>query len=171
MDLPFRLRMKDSLLPILREAYNAQTAIIIPGSGTFAMEAVARQFAMDAPTIICRNGLFSFRWSAILETARTKVAPKVLMAQASADSMTYEPCAIATVVQTIKADKPKVVFAPHVETATGIILSDDYLTALGQACREVDALFVLDCVASGAVWVDMKAKQVGGDGAGLTVSR
>jgi aspartate aminotransferase-like enzyme len=53
-----------------------------------------------------------------------------------------------------------VVFAPHVETASGMMLPDDYLRAVGAAAREVDALFVLDCIASGAIWVDMRTAGV-----------
>jgi len=52
------------------------------------------------------------------------------------------------------------VFAPHVETSAGLVLTDDYLRTIGAAAREVGALFVLDCIASGAVWVDMRATNV-----------
>ena len=58
-------------------------------------------------------------------------------------------------VATIRSQRPDLVFAPHVETASGVMLPDDYLRAVGDAVREVGGLFVLDCVASGTVWVDM----------------
>jgi len=175
MAMPFRQSMQNVLLPILREAYNAETAIIVPGSGTFAMyfspytkdeltarphrEAVARQFALNQKTVIVRNGLFSFRWSAILEMAGTTVPPTVLRAaplNAADPQSQWAPPAIATVVQTIREQRPRVVFVPHVETATGILLPEDYLAQIGQACRDADALFCLDCIASGALWTDMK---------------
>jgi aspartate aminotransferase-like enzyme len=52
------------------------------------------------------------------------------------------------------------VFAPHVETSAGIILPPEYLRAIGDAVESVDGLFVLDCIASGAMWVDMKASKI-----------
>jgi len=42
-----------------------------------------------------------------------------------------------------------------VETSAGMILPDDYLQAVAQALHEHDGLLVLDCIASGAAWVDM----------------
>ena len=63
-------------------------------------------------------------------------------------------------VAAIRAKKPDVVFAPHVETACGMILPDDYLRAVSAAVHEVGGLFVLDCIASGTVWVDMVATGV-----------
>jgi aspartate aminotransferase-like enzyme len=49
-----------------------------------------------------------------------------------------------------------VVFAPHVETSAGMILPDDYLRALSAAIHKVGGLLVLDCIASGAMWVNME---------------
>ena len=67
---------------------------------------------------------------------------------------------IDEVVAAIKEQRPQMVFAPHVETASGIMLPDDYIKAVGEAVEEVGGLFVLDCIASGAMWVDMKACHV-----------
>ncbi|WP_371322599.1 aminotransferase class V-fold PLP-dependent enzyme [Dechloromonas sp. ZY10] len=147
---------------ILKAVYNARSAIVVPGSGTFGMEAVARQFATDKKCLIIRNGWFSFRWSQILDTGRIPSATQVLKAHRIGDGAEapFAPPPLAEVVATIRREKPELVFAPHVETASGMILPDDYLLAVGQAVREVGGLFVLDCVASGTVWVDMAAKQV-----------
>ena len=147
---------------ILKAVYNARSAIVVPGSGTFGMEAVARQFATDKKCLIIRNGWFSFRWSQILDSGRIPAATQVLKARRiSADAEApFAPPPLAEVIETIHREKPDLVFAPHVETASGMILPDDYLQAVGQAVREVGGLFVLDCIASGTVWVDMAAKQV-----------
>ena len=147
---------------ILRSVYNGTTAIVVPGSGSFGMEAVARQFATDRKCLIIRNGWFSYRWSQILEMGRIASETIVLKAQRIGDERhaPFAPPAIDEVVAQIHAAKPDVVFAPHVETASGMILPPDYLRALGEAVRAVDGLFVLDCVASGAIWVDMVAHDV-----------
>lgn len=147
---------------ILKTVYRAHSALVVPGSGTFGMEAVARQFATDKKCLIIRNGWFSFRWSQILETGRIPAAIEVLKARRVGDGpeAPFAPPPIAEVVATIHREKPDLVFAPHVETASGMILPDDYLLAVGQAVREVGGLFVLDCIASGTVWVDMAASQV-----------
>ena len=72
----------------------------------------------------------------------------------------FAPAPIDEVVARIKAEQPAMVFAPHVETASGMILPDDYIRAVADATHEVGGLFVLDCIASGTLWVDMKATGV-----------
>ena len=147
---------------LLKHVYNAQAAIVVPGSGTFGMEAVARQFATDQKVLVIRNGWFSFRWTQIFEMGRIPHSVTVLKARqvGSGAQAPFAPCLIDEVVATIRAERPAVVFAPHVETASGMILPDSYLQAVGAAVREVGGLFVLDCVASGTIWVDMKANGV-----------
>jgi aspartate aminotransferase-like enzyme len=144
---------------LLKTVYNATSAVIVPGSGTFGMEAVARQFANQARVLIIRNGFFSYRWTEIFDMAKITDDVTVINGQASSDQYQtqYSPPPIQEVVDWIHTNRPAVVFAPHVETSAGIILPDDYLVQIGQACRAVDALFVLDCIASGAAWVDMSA--------------
>ena len=146
----------------LKRAYGATAVAVVPGGGTFAMEAVARQFANDRDCLVLRNGWFSFRWSQILDTGRIAKATTVLKARRQGDGpqAPFAPAPIDEVVAAIRRERPAVVFAPHVETASGIVLPDDYLRAIGAAAREVDALFVLDCIASGALWVDMRATGV-----------
>lgn len=146
----------------LQRVYNADTTIVVPGGGTFGMEAVARQFATNKKCLVVRNGFFSYRWSQIFEMGGIPSDEIVLKAKPEDDShqAAWRPAPVQDVVRTIREEKPEMVFAPHVETSAGIILPDDYLKAIGEAAREVGALFVLDCVASGTVWVDMKAKHV-----------
>ena len=146
---------------LLKEVYHADAVALVPGSGTFGMEAVARQFATDQPVLILRNGFFSYRWSQILEMGRI-TAPEhitVLKARPSGEGAQapWVPAPIDEVVATIARVKPAVVFAPHVETASGMILPDDYLKAVADATHAAGGLFVLDCIASGAMWVDMQA--------------
>ena len=147
---------------ILKAVYNGKSAIIVPGSGTFGMEAVARQFATDKKCLVIRNGWFSYRWTQIFDMGRIPAESIVLKARqiGSGPQAPFAPCPIEEVVATIRAQKPDVVFAPHVETASGMILPDAYLKAVGAAVREVGGLFVLDCVASGTVWVDVADKNV-----------
>ncbi|MGM7670672.1 aminotransferase class V-fold PLP-dependent enzyme [Microbacterium sp. A93] len=146
-------------LEILGEAYNAHTSAIVPGGGTYGMEAVARQLASGRRTLVVRNGLFSFRWSQILEAGGISDDVTVLAARPDTDDLqaAWAPAPIDQVTGVIRARRPEVVFAPHVETAAGMILPDDYVRALADAAHEVGALLVLDCIASGAMWVDMKA--------------
>jgi alanine-glyoxylate transaminase / serine-glyoxylate transaminase / serine-pyruvate transaminase len=146
------------ILSTLKEVYGAQTAVVVPGSGTFGMEAVARQFANREKVLIVRNGWFSYRWSQICEMGGLGAGTIVCQArqQGSGAQAPWEPCPATEVAAAIRAEKPKVVFAPHVETSCGIMLTDEYLRTVGAAAREVGALFVLDCIASGAMWVDMK---------------
>ena len=147
------------ILGILEEAYNAHTSVIVPGGGTYAMEAVARQLATGRRTLVVRNGLFSFRWSQILEVGGISDDVTVLAARPESDDVqaAWSPAPIDQVTAAIRARKPEVVFAPHVETAAGMMLPDDYVRALADAAHEVGALLVLDCIASGAMWVDMSA--------------
>jgi len=150
--------MKD-ISSTLKHVYNAHSVAIVPGSGTFGMEAVARQFATGKKTLVIRNGWFSFRWTQIFEMGNIPASSTVLKARMTSDEKQapFAPAPIEEVVATILAERPEVVFAPHVETAAGLILPDDYLKAVSDAVHEVGGLFVLDCIASGTVWVDMKA--------------
>jgi aspartate aminotransferase-like enzyme len=147
---------------ILKKIYNAKSALIVPGSGSFGMEAVARQFATGKKVLVIRNGWFSFRWTQIFDMGHIPSESVVLKArQMGTDAQSpFAPPPIAEVVAAIHAHRPDVVFAPHVETASGMILPDDYLRAVGEAVQAVDGLFVLDCVASGTIWVDMAASHV-----------
>ncbi len=142
----------------LKEVYNADAVAVIPGSGTFGMEAVARQFANNQHCLVIRNGWFSYRWTQILDMAELPLSCTVMKArQTHLDSQApFAPAPIDEVVSAIKKEKPAVVFAPHVETSAGIILPTDYLKEVADAIHSVGGLLVLDCIASGAVWVDMK---------------
>lgn len=146
----------------LKEVYHAKSAVVVPGSGTYGMEAVARQFATDRKCAVIRNGWFSYRWTQIFEMGHISKDLHVIKASQAHPGFEgdYAPPAIDEVVAWIKKEKPAVVFAPHVETSAGLILPDDYLKAVGDAVRSVDGLFVLDCIASGAMWVDMQACHV-----------
>ena len=141
----------------LKLVYNAQAVAVVPGSGTFGMEAVARQFATGQQCLVIRNGWFSYRWSQILEMGNIPAATTVLKARPvdTARQAAYAPPPLDEVLAAIAAQKPQIVFAPHVETSSGIILPDDYLRAVGDAVHAVGGLFVLDCIASGTIWVDM----------------
>jgi aspartate aminotransferase-like enzyme len=147
---------------ILKDVYKAHSVALVPGSGTFGMEAVARQFAQDKPVLIIRNGWFSYRWTQIIDMGRLTQNAVVLKARRTSSDATapWVPCPVADVVAQIRSQKPAVVFAPHVETAAGMMLPDDYLKAVADAVHEVGGLFVLDCIASGAMWVDMQATGV-----------
>ncbi|MEL7345403.1 MAG: aminotransferase class V-fold PLP-dependent enzyme [Pseudomonadota bacterium] len=146
----------------LKDVYKAEAVAVIPGGGTYAMEAVARQFATDQKAMVIRNGLFSFRWSQIFEMGRIPSEEIVMMArQTGNDTQSpFEPAPIDEVVARIHAEKPSVVFAPHVETSAGMILPDTYIRAVTDAVHAVGGVFVLDCIASGCAWVDMKALDV-----------
>ncbi|KXB32148.1 class V aminotransferase [Dechloromonas denitrificans] len=161
MSQSFQGVMRD-ISRILKQVYHAEAAIIVPGSGTFGMEAVARQFATDRKCLVIRNGWFSFRWTQIFEMGRIPAECIVLKARRLGDGKQapFAPPQVDEVVATILREKPAVVFAPHVETASGMILPESYLRAVGEAVRAVDGLFVLDCIASGAIWVDMQAAGV-----------
>ncbi len=144
---------------MLREVYHADAAVVVPGNGTCGMEAVARQFANDADVLVVRNGFFSYRWSQILATGRITDRVTVLKARPTGDGdqAPFAPAPIEEVEEAIARIRPAVVCVPHVETASGILLPDDYLTRIGTATAAVGGLFVLDCIASGVVWADMAA--------------
>jgi len=157
MSKRFQAAMKE-ISAALKRVYSADSAVVVPGSGTFAMEAVARQFATGRKCLVIRNGWFSYRWTQIFDMGGIPSESIVLKARpvSEAPQAPFAPAPIEEVVATIRGDRPDMVFAPHVETASGMLLPDDYLRAVGDAVREVGGLFVLDCVASGTVWVDMK---------------
>lgn len=161
MSVKFQGVMRD-ISRILKQVYHAKAAVVVPGSGSFGMEAVARQFASGRKVMVIRNGWFSFRWTQIFDMGHIPSEAVVLKARRNGNGpqAPFAPPPIDEVVAAIRAERPEVVFAPHVETASGMILPDDYLKAVGQAVRAVDGMFVLDCVASGTVWVDMAANDV-----------
>ncbi|QWE13127.1 aminotransferase class V-fold PLP-dependent enzyme [Polynucleobacter sp. AP-Titi-500A-B4] len=155
-------RVMVDISSVLKDAYNASSAVIVPGSGTFGMEAVARQFANKQKCLVLRNGWFSYRWTQIFDLDHISDDVTVIKGRQLENSAqgVFAPAPIEEVVAFIKKEKPGVVFAPHVETSAGIILPDDYIKAIGEAVRSVNGIFVLDCIASGAMWVDMKACEV-----------
>ncbi len=144
---------------MLKDVYNADGVAVIPGGGTYGMEAVARQFGRGVDVLVVRNGWFSYRWSQIFETGGLTSKTTVLKARqtGNASPSPFAPCPIEEVVARIAEEKPQIVFAPHVETSAGVILPDAYIAAMAAAAHEVGALMVLDCIASGCAWVDMRA--------------
>ena len=142
----------------LKEVYNADAVAVIPGGGTYGMEAVARQFAGGRKCLIIRNGFFSYRWSQILDRGDIAAATTVMKARTIGDGpqAPFAPAPLDEVVARIEAEQPDIVFAPHVETSSGILLPDDYVRAVADAVHDVGGLFVLDCIASGDLWVDMR---------------
>ena len=156
MSQSFQGVMRD-ISGILKEVYHARSAVLVPGSGTFGMEAVARQFANDKKVLVIRNGWFSYRWTQIFDMGRIPAESIVLKARRVGDGpqAPFAPAPIDEVVASILANKPDVVFAPHVETSSGMMLPDSYMRAVADAVHAVGGLFVLDCIASGAMWVDM----------------
>ena len=152
-------RVMNDISTTLKKVYHAKAAIVVPGSGTFAMESVARQFATNKKCLVIRNGWFSFRWTQIFEMGNIPSESIVLKACPTSENKhaAFAPPPIEAVVAAIKTEKPEMVFAPHVETSSGIILPDDYISAVAAAVHSVGGLFVLDCVASGTIWVDMEA--------------
>jgi aspartate aminotransferase-like enzyme len=161
MSRSFQGVMKD-ISAILKDVYQAHSTALVPGSGTFGMESVARQFAAGKNVLVLRNGWFSYRWTQIFEMGRIPAAETVLKARKTGSGPTapWVPAPIAEVTAAIREKKPALVVAPHVETAAGLILPDDYLRAVADAVHAVGGLLVLDCIASGAIWVDMKATGV-----------
>ncbi|MBL4567782.1 MAG: alanine--glyoxylate aminotransferase family protein [Porticoccus sp.] len=157
MSQSFQKVMND-ISSTLKDVYNAKAVVVVPGGGTYGMEAVARQFATNKKCLVIRNGWFSYRWSQILEMGQ--IASDVIVMKASpVDSeaqAALAPAPIDTVVGQIKTEKPDIVFAPHVETASGMLLPDDYIRAVADAVHSVGGLFVLDCIASGTLWIDMQ---------------
>lgn len=156
MSARFTKVMQD-IRDILTTTYDAATVAVVPGGGSYAMEAVARQLVTGKRALIVRNGLFSFRWSQIIDAGRITDDVNVLKARQTGDEQTstWVPAPIEDVTAAIRRERPEVVIAPHVETAAGIQLTDSYITAMAEAAHEVGALVVLDCVASGASWVSM----------------
>ncbi len=161
MSAAFQQVMRD-IHDTLCEVYSADAVAVVPGGGTCAMESVARQFASGEKVLVIRNGLFSYRWSEIFRAGAIPSGEVVLKArrQGPETDAPFAPPPLEEVTARIAAERPAVVFAPHVETASGIILPDAYLDALAEATHAVGGLFVLDCIASGAVWVDMRARGV-----------
>ncbi|MCG7600521.1 aminotransferase class V-fold PLP-dependent enzyme [Halomonas sp. McH1-25] len=157
MSRTFQGVMRD-LSRTLKQVYHAEAAVIVPGSGTFGMEAVARQFATGQSCLVIRNGWFSYRWSQIFEMGGIPATETVLKARPVSDGpqAPFAPAPIDEVVATIEKQRPALVFAPHVETASGMLLPDDYLSRVAQATHDAGGLFVLDCIASGTLWVDMQ---------------
>jgi aspartate aminotransferase-like enzyme len=161
MSRTFQTVMTD-LHAMLCEVYQAEAAVIVPGGGTFGMEAVARQFASDQKVMVIRNGWFSYRWTQIFEMGDIPSETTVIKASQVGNESTsaFAPQSIDVITARIREERPSVVFAPHVETSSGVILPDEYLKAIAEAAHDVGALFVLDCIASGCIWVDMKATGV-----------
>jgi len=157
MSQRFQQVMRD-IASNLKAVYNADHLALVPGGGTFAMEAVARQFAQDADVVTVRNGWFSFRWSQILDAGKFHRSHTVLKAHPTqaGPNAPYQPAPIEDIVGAIRDQRPQVVFMPHVETSSGIIMPDELIRQIAEAAHAVDALLVLDCIASGCVWVDMK---------------
>ena len=162
MSKRFQTVMRD-ISSMLKEAYNASGVVVIPGGGTYGMESIARQFAGDQHVMIIRNGWFSFRWTEILQKGRIAASTTLLAASrqdgvdGSNQPAPFAPASLDEVVSRIAQEKPAVVFAPHVETSAGMLLPDSYIKAVAEAVHAEGGLFVLDCVASGTLWVDMKA--------------
>ena len=161
MSATFQQVMRD-ISGTLKGVYAADAAVVVPGSGTFGMEAVARQFATGRRCLVIRNGWFSFRWTQILEAGSIAAGHTVLKARPSGTgpNAPFAPPSIEEVVAAVERERPAVVFAPHVETSSGMMLPDAYLRAVADAVHAVGGLFVLDCIASGTVWVDMASTGV-----------
>ena len=161
MSQSFQTVMTD-ISSMLKDVYRAEAVVLIPGGGSYGMEAVARQFARGADVLVVRNGWFSYRWSQIIETGGLTRNCMVMKARQTGNDTRapFAPAPIDEVVAAIHAEKPAIVFAPHVETSAGVILPDDYVKALSTAAHDVGALMVLDCIASGCAWIDMKATGV-----------
>jgi aspartate aminotransferase-like enzyme len=158
MSQTFQSVMRD-ISTTLKKVYNAQAVAVVPGGGTYGMEAVARQYATGSKCLIIRNGWFSYRWSQILERGQIAAESVVLKAQRTGDGpeAAFAPPPLETVVARIAAEQPDLVFAPHVETSSGMLLPDAYIRAMADAVHAAGGLLVLDCIASGTLWVDMQA--------------
>jgi len=158
MSQSFQGVMRD-ISTTLKKVYNAETCVVVPGGGTYGMEAVARQFATNKKCMVTRNGWFSFRWTQIFDAGNIPASSTVMKAKRidnGGPQAPFAPVAIEDVVATINLEKPDLVFAPHVETSSGIILPNDYMKKMADAVHAIGGLFVLDCIASGTLWVDMK---------------
>ena len=158
MSAQFRQVMTD-LSSELKSLYHADAIAIVPGSGTSGMEAVVRALAADKDCVVVRNGWFSYRWTQILDATGVAKSVEVFKASQSDNDgvVQFAPADIETVTAYIRKNRPQMVFAPHVETASGMMLSDDYIRALGEAVHEVGGLLAIDCIASGCIWLDMQA--------------
>ena len=158
MSKSFQSVMRD-IYDMLKDVYNAEATVLVPGGGTFAMEAVARQFATGKDAMIVRNGWFSFRWTQIFDACDMPASSTVMKAHHSQDNREapFTPTSIEELVDRINEEKPAIVFAPHVETSAGMMLPDEYIKKAADAAHANGGLFVLDCIASGCIWVDMKA--------------
>ena len=158
MSQQFQAAMRE-ISALLKEVYAAEAVVVVPGSGTAGMEAVARQLARDKRCLVVRNGFFSFRWSQILEKGALAADSRVLPARPLAEGVKqpFAPVPIEEVEAEIAEFRPEIVFAPHVETASGMMLPDDYIRRLADAAHAVGALVVVDCIASGCMWLDMRA--------------
>jgi aspartate aminotransferase-like enzyme len=161
MSQTFQQVMRD-ISTTLKGVYNAEAVVVVPGGGTYGMEAVARQFGSDRKCLILRNGYFSYRWSQILDMGDIASETTVLKARRTGEGpqAPFEPAPVEEVVERIESERPDVVFAPHVETSSGMLLPDDYIGTVADAVHAAGGLFVLDCIASGDVWVDMQARGV-----------
>ena len=161
MSRRFQDVMKD-VSATLKQVYNAKVVVVVPGSGTFGMEAVARQFANDKKCLVIRNGWFSFRWSQILEMGNIPASCTVLKARQVGEGQqaAFAPAPLDEVIERIKSEKPDIVFAPHVETSSGMLLPDDYIKAVALATHAEGGMFVLDCIASGCAWVATRSRAV-----------
>jgi len=161
MSASFQTVMRD-ISDTLKGVYNAASVIVVPGGGTYGMEAVARQFTTDQKALVIRNGWFSYRWTQIFEMGNIPSEHTVLKARQTGNSITapFAPAPIEEAVARIRSERPAMVFAPHVETSSGMILPDAYIKQLADAAHEVGGLMVLDCIASGTIWVDMQATGV-----------
>ena len=161
MSQSFQTVMND-ISVTLKKVYNANAVVVVPGSGTFGMEAVARQFAAGKKCLVIRNGWFSFRWTQIFDKGQIPSRSIVMKARRTqaGKQAPFAPAPIDEVVAAIKTEKPDLVFAPHVETSAGIILPEDYIKAVAEAVHSVGGMFVLDCIASGTVWIDMESSGV-----------
>ena len=159
MSDPFQKVMRD-LNDLLKTTYNADKVAIIPGSGTFGMESVARQFATDENVLVLRNGWFSFRWTEIFDMGSIPKSHTVLKARPimvdNQENFQYAPCPVDEVIAKIYEERPATLFCAHVETSTGMILPDDYIRKISAAMHDIGGLVVLDCIASGTIWADMK---------------
>eukprot|EP00929_Paragymnodinium_shiwhaense_P047808 TRINITY_DN2425_c0_g2_i1.p1 TRINITY_DN2425_c0_g2~~TRINITY_DN2425_c0_g2_i1.p1 ORF type:complete len:409 (+),score=98.88 TRINITY_DN2425_c0_g2_i1:116-1342(+) len=157
MSKKFQQVMRD-ISEKLKTIYHADAAVLVPGGGSYAMESVARQLGHNKKCLVLRNGYFSYRWTQIFEMGgipNTEIVLKARPVEAGSKKPVYAPCPLNEVIAAIQEEKPDIVFAPHVETSSGMILPEHYMKAVAGAAHAVGALVVLDCIASGAVWVDM----------------
>ncbi len=143
---------------IMKTAYGAVSVAVVPGGGTYGMEAIARQFTTDVNVLVIRNGWFSFRWSQIIEAGRLATSTTVLAARQLEDTSDapFAPVPLDEIIAAIRSEKPDVVCCPHVETSAGLMVPDSFISAVADAVHEHGGLFVLDCVASGTVFVNLE---------------